>query len=1516
MLDGFPAHAIAIIGLAGRFPGSAGIDEFWRQIKDGVETLELLSDADLKAAGVPEALSSSPSYVAKCSTLQRADYFDAEFFGFSPRDAQILDPQQRIFLECAWEAIENAGYSGHAPELSVGVYAGASMNTYLVSQLLKNPDFVANVGGYQLMLGNDKDFLCTRVSYKLDLQGPSVAVQTACSTSLVAVEIACRALTHGECDLALAGGVSVTFPQRAGYLYEEGMILSPDGHCRPFDAEARGTRGGAGAGIVVLKRLTDAVADRDTIHAVIRGAAINNDGARKAGYTAPSVDGQVEVIATAQAMAGVDPRSISYIEAHGTGTTLGDPIEIAALTRVFRASTTERGFCRIGSVKANIGHLDAAAGVAALIKAVLMLEHRQIPPLVNFREANPLLHIGSSPFLVSTSSSDWNSDSGPRRAGVSSFGIGGTNAHVVLEEAPTAAPNDAVRDHYLLPISAKSAAALERVATRLADHLNACGDLSVNDVAWTLGVGRRAFEHRRAVVVKDRTDAIEQLKLAAASPASAGIHVGSRRPVAFLFTGQGSQRADMGVGLYESEPIYRQALDRCASILEKHLGANICDLTFGSSNDAAINETRLAQPLLFATEYALASLWIHWGAKPAAMLGHSIGEYVAAHLAGVMSLEDALEIVAERGRLMQSLPSGSMAAVSCAPEQLRGLLGDCVEIAALNAPQMCVISGETQSVGVLLRQLAMKNIDARPLRTSHAFHSAMMEPILDAFTQRVARVKLGLPQIPYVSNVTGEWIRPEEATSPAYYARHLRRTVQFASGIRTLAKDSSIYFLELGPGATLTTLTRLILGTEHAQGAVASLPQSGGDSERESMLRAAGRLWVAGIDVNWGNLYGGSLPRRIPLPTYPFERKRYWVDRSETSDSDEVSTSHAPASSVEHWLFAPTWIREASRHQGNPRIDGAWLLMARPGALADAIVQHMQRAGARPIVIEPGNDFRAIDAEHYQIRPGQSQDIASVVHSLGSENVTIRGAVYVMDELARSPAAGLGAYHALVALAEAVSGPPVRIMVATFGAEEVLDEPVHQPAAALTIGPVLTLPIEVPNLEMRSIDFGPLHETGSFAFVAKALVLEAASTDLENVIAWRGGRRWMRRLERISASGAADNGLPLKRGGVYLITGGLGGIGLTIARLFAASTSVRIVLTARTALPPRVEWDGWLAAHSPDDQTATIIRNIRQIEQMGSEVLTIAADVANFEQMERAIESVQTRWGRRVDGVVHAAGVPGAGQLSFLKGPGQVEAVLSPKVTGLGVLVRLLGDVPLDFVALMSSINSILGAPGLCDYASANGYLDAFVGSKECPATWCRVVSIDWGRWREIGMAANLEKADPKITSRFDPRLTISPGDGARAFAMAVNSSHKRVIIAPFDISKHITPLHRDDITRTISAGIAPSKDIEEKEASLDVGGTHAEPTNETERRIAEIWCSVLGVAEVGIDDNFLDLGGHSLLATRVLARIEKSLHVRLTLRDVFDHPTVRMLAVQASGSVSSAERAVESREDRVEIEF
>ncbi|HEY9850994.1 MAG TPA: beta-ketoacyl synthase N-terminal-like domain-containing protein [Leptolyngbyaceae cyanobacterium] len=875
--------AIAIIGMAGRFPGAKNVDEFWQNIRDGVESISFFSEEELRSLGIDESVVRDPRYVKAKGSLDDIELFDASFFGFNPREAEITDPQHRFFLESAWEALESAGYNPDTYEGSIGVYGGAgSFNTYFLNNLYPNRHLRESLGDYPLVIANDKDFLATRVAYKFNLKGPSITVQTACSTSLVAISMACQSLLNYQCDIALAGGVAIGVPQKTGYFYKEGMILSPDGHCRAFDAKAQGTVSGSGVGIVVLKRLEDAIADRDYIHAVIKGWAINNDGALKVGYTAPSIEGQAQAIADALALADVAPETVSYIEAHGTGTPLGDPIEIAALTQVFARETNKKGFCAIGSVKTNIGHLDTAAGVTGLIKTVQTLKHKLIPPSLHFTQPNPQIDFANSPFYVNTKLTEWKADKTPRRAGVSSFGIGGTNAHVVLEEAPNLEESSESRPAQLLVLSAKTSSALDKATINLADYLQQNTALNLADVAYTLQVGKKHFNHRRIIVGNDIEDCVNALKNLDSKRVFTSYQESKDRPVIFMFSGQGSQYVNMGWELYQVEATFREQIDLCSEILKPHLGMDLRDLLYPSEAEAAANQlkqTAITQPALFAIEYALAKLWMSWGINPVAAIGHSIGEYVAACLAGVFSLEDALLLVASRGRLMQTMPKGAMLAVPLTEQQIQPFLSDRIDLAVINGVSTSVVSGDSNSLEELQKKLTEKGIECRPLHTSHAFHSWMMEPILEPFTELVKKIQLKAPQIPYISNVTGTWITATEATDPSYYARHLRQTVRFAEGLQHLLKDPDKILLEVGPGRTLHTLAKQHPDKLSEQIILSSLrhPQDQ-QSDENFLLSTLGKLWLAGVQINWHNFYADEQRYRIPLPTYPFERQRYWIE--------------------------------------------------------------------------------------------------------------------------------------------------------------------------------------------------------------------------------------------------------------------------------------------------------------------------------------------------------------------------------------------------------------------------------------------------------------------------------------------------------------------------------------------------------------------------------------------------------------------------------------------------------------
>jgi acyl transferase domain-containing protein/thioesterase domain-containing protein/acyl carrier protein/protein-L-isoaspartate O-methyltransferase len=891
-------ESIAIIGMSGRFPGAKNIDEFWQNLKNGVESIAFFSDQELLASGIDPTLLKGANYVkAKGVLINDIAEFDAAFFGFSPKEAEITDPQQRLFLECAWEALENAGYNPQNYSGAIGVYGGVGVSSYLLQNLLANHNLRKTTGDYQLLINNDKDFLCTRVSYKLNLNGPSVTVQTACSTSLVATVMGCQNLLDYQCDMVLAGGTTLSLPNKAGYLYQEGMIMSPDGHCRAFDAKAQGTVGGSGVGIVVLKRLEDALRDGDYIHAVIKGAAINNDGALKIGYTAPSVEAQKQVIVEALDIAEISPETIGYVETHGTGTPLGDPIEIAALTQAFRISTDKKGYCAIGSVKTNVGHLDAAAGVTGLIKTVLSLKHHLIPPSLHFESPNPKLDLDNSPFYVNTELSDWKTDSYPRRAGVSSFGIGGTNAHVVLEEMPNQESRiknqKSNRPWQLLLLSTKTGSALETATNQLIEHLNQHPDLNIADVAYTYQVGRCAFSYRRMLVCQSLEDAVNTLETRRDDKRvlSRLFEDNEVSSVVFMFSGQGAQYVNMGLELYQTESVFREQVDRCAEFLKPLMGLDLRNVLYPTiqippnppletpTARGDLKQTTITQPALFVIEYALAQLWISWGIQPKAMIGHSIGEYVAACLAGVFTLEEALTLVAARGQLMQSIPPGTMLAVPLSEDEIRPLLPENIDLSAINIPSQCVVSGTIEVVEQFANKMAKQGLECQRLQTSHAFHSEMMSPILTPFLEQVQTIELKAPKIPFLSNVTGFWITHDEATDPHYWVKHIRQTVRFAAGLQLLLQETQYILLEVGPGRTLGTFAKRHPSKMAQQSVFTSLRHPENEqSDSAFLLNTLGQLWMAGITVNWSEFYANEQRHRLPLPTYPFERQRYWVE--------------------------------------------------------------------------------------------------------------------------------------------------------------------------------------------------------------------------------------------------------------------------------------------------------------------------------------------------------------------------------------------------------------------------------------------------------------------------------------------------------------------------------------------------------------------------------------------------------------------------------------------------------------
>ena len=1339
---------IAIVGMAGRFPGARDVEEFWTNVRDGVESLTTFSDEELLAAGVSAAQLADPDYVKSAFLMPEMDMFDAAFFGLSPRDASIMDPQQRHFLELTWSALEHAGHSVDRFDGSIGVFAGCGASTYLMQNLLTNPELVQSVGFFLLRhTGNDKDFLSTRVSYQMNLRGPSVNVQTACSTSLVAIHLAAQSLLNGECDMALAGGSTVRQPHQVGYVYKEGEIMSPDGHCRPFDERSEGTVFGSGAGVVVLRRLADAIRDGDTIHAVIKGSAINNDGSQKVGYLAPSVDGQAQAIAEAIAISGVDVESIAYVEAHGTGTPVGDPIEVAALNEAFRRSTDAVGFCGIGSLKSNIGHLDTAAGVASVIKTVQALKHGVMPPSLHFERPNPALGIEGSPFYVNASAKSWPATpDAPRRAGVSALGAGGTNAHVVLEQAPAVESSGAARDWQLMTLSAKTAAAADAACANLARQLRDEPGINLADAAFTLQMGRQAFAHRRTVVVRSASEGADVLAAMDPKRVLSGTAGEGKHTVAFMFAGGGAQYARMGADLYASEPVFRAEVDACLALLRPHLATDLKALMYAAPADAEratkeLERPSLALPALFITQYALAKQYMAWGIAPTAMIGHSMGEYTAATLAGVFSLADAIALVALRGRLFETLPQGGMLSVPLSADELRPLLGSELSLAVINAPELCVASGPVQAIEALERTLASQEVDARRIHINVAAHSAMLEPILAEFGAFFAKVRMSAPQLPFVSNVTGTWITPQEATDAKYWVRHLRGTVRFADGVGTLLADTERVLLEIGPGRTLATLAKA--HPESAGRAVLTTMRHPDDatSDVAFALGGLGQLWLAGVSPDWRALHGESRRRRIPLPTYPFERRKHWIAPGKGAVAAQTTGKRAD---VGEWFYQPSWKRTLPPAPSALASGTRVLLFRDSEGLGLALERRLREDGCTVIAAVPGDAFARRGDDVYAVRPASADDMAALVRAVAADGGMPSEIVHLWNA-APSAVDGFDAYaalkerafHSLLAFAQALVSEDVsaamRLTVVSSEMQQVAGERTLAPVKALLLGPTRVMSRELPNVKSRSVDV-VLPAAGSWqeSRLVRQLLAELAAEPAGETLALRGADRWAQSFENVRLE-TTDETPRLRERGTYLVTGGLGGIGLLVAERLAVAAKARLVLVGRGGLPARHEWQGWLDEHPAGDRTTRQIRAVQAIEAQGAEVLVMGADVADPAQMATVVREAKSRFGA-IHGAVHAAGVLHDAPIG-MKTIEEAESVLRPKVEGALALAGALAGEALDFLVLFSSRGSVAGVAGQVDYAAANAFLDAFA-HRAAALDGLPVTTINWSAWREVGMTA------------------------------------------------------------------------------------------------------------------------------------------------------------------------------------
>jgi len=1354
--NSFGDQDIAIVGMSLRFPGAKNPEEYWENLRDGVESVRFYGDEELLEEGVAPHLLKNPHYVKAGAPLDEMEYFDPEFFGFSPKEGGILDPQHRHFYECAWEALENAGHPPERFDGAIGVFAGCGMGAYFAFNLLTNPDLVDSVGLFLLRhTGNDKDFLSSRVSYSFDLKGPSVNVQTACSTSLVATHLACQSLLSGECDMALAGGSTIEIPHRVGYMYKEGEILSPDGHCRAFDQQSKGTIFGSGTGIVVLRRAEDAVNDGDHIYAIVKGTAINNDGSGKVGYLAPSVDGQAAAIAEALAVAEIDADSIGYVECHGTGTPVGDPIEVSALTQAFRETSERNGYCGIGSVKANIGHLDTAAGVASLIKASLALHHGKIPPSLNYTAPNPTIDFDNSPFYVNNTLQDWARGDTPLRAGVNSLGVGGTNAFAVVEEPVGRQPSDQpTRNQHLIVISARNRKSLDAQSQRLISHLQKHPEQSLADISYTLLVGRRRFEHRRVVACSNHEEAIHLLGQNDVQRVATYATESDHASVVFMFPGGGAQYPGMARDLYQREPVFREHMDKGIDLLKSRTGLDLNALLFAKEIDQDNLEQKLALPsiqlpAIFLIEFALVQLWKSLGIEPTALIGHSMGENTAACVAGVLTFEDALGLVRLRGELMDDVPEGGMLSVELSADELIKHLGESLDLASVNSPELSVASGSTQDLDELAERLDKLGIAHQKIRIDIAAHSRMLDGIFK-------------PAIPFISNRTGTWITDEQATDPDYWVEHLRNTVRFSDGVATLLNETDSVLLEVGPGNTLSSLSkhhpdsipqRIFSTLRHPEAEV---------KDDAYLITVLGRLWMSGVNLDPEFLWPNQRRCRVPLPTYAFQHNRYWIEPGKATSASEINYAHLEKLyDFDKWFYEPVWLQQGVLAEVSNSPD-TWLIFMDEAGYGKEISERLRNKGNHVIAVYEGDAYYKLENDQYRLSPelglegytalikdllatGKTPD--RILHLwLLTENESFRPGSSFFH---RNQEYG---FYSLFFLAKAFGNEDISMngmhwLVVSNGMQQVQDEMLSYPEKATVLGPCKVIPREFSGVTCMSIDIDvPVNKSETSLFGSKKptpfnrekildmLELELNTKPSDGAVAYRQGVRWEQRFQAISASESLEpTEQKLRKNAVYFITGGLRGIGFVIGKHLASQYNARLALVNRTPLPDRAEWDQWLIRHGYEDPISRGIRNVQKLEKTGAEVIVLSGDVTNAERMRKAVKEVHDSFGP-INGVFHAAGVV-KDNLIQIKTQTEIEEVFTPKIYGTMVLDEIFSKEPLDFMLLYSSTSTVIAPMGQIDYVAANAFLNAYALNQSQNKSRY-TVAVNWGVWSEVGMAA------------------------------------------------------------------------------------------------------------------------------------------------------------------------------------
>ncbi|OLP64678.1 Polyketide synthase PksJ [Bacillus pumilus] len=1510
---------IAIIGMAGKFPGAKNVEVFWRNLEKGQESISFFSDEELLEAGIDRQTFERSDYVRAKGVIDGPDLFDASFFGYSPGQAEMMDPQIRLLHEYAYKALEDAGYVQEDYKGKVGLFTGSTSNFQWIQRFASSLDSsmseLFEVGSL-----NDTYTVSTRIAHKLNLKGPALTLQTACSTSLVALHLACQSIANGDSDVALAGGVSILHPVRSGYIYQQNMVKSSDGHCRAFDDQADGTVGGDGVGLVALKALSEAIEDGDHIYAVIKGSAINNDGDQKVGFNAPSVEGQTRVIQDAIRQAGVSPDTIEYVETHGTGTSLGDPIEIEALTKAFQTEKTQ--FCRIGSVKTNIGHLDAAAGAAGLIKAVLSLQHQTFVPSLHFKTANENIAFERSPFFVNTERTDWKQpDAHLRRAGVSSFGMGGTNAHVILEEAPKRDRQQMPRSAELLVLSAKSKTSIEKMKEKLVNQIANDPTINLADAAYTLQTGRRSYGFRQAFVAKSRDDALRVLTEKQGKGIGKLMHSHMEdRKIIFMYSGQGNQYVDMGLDLYREEPYFKEQMDACFKAYEEATGRSLARILYPVPAEiekarAKLASTQYAQPAIFAIEYALSMLFIHWGIRPDAMIGYSFGELTAAAISGVYDLKDAMSMVAYRANAMQDAPAGVMMSVPLPEEKLTPMLPENVSLAVVN-DSSCIVSGREEAINEFEKELKNKRLMCMRLGGTIAAHSHVMEQAAEQFEEKIKPIKANKLRIPFMSNLSGDWMTETDAEDASYWKRQMTDTVRFAEGITNILQEENIQFIEIGPGQDLSVMVNRSLNGKNQQVCHVLRHAKQDVTDSEFLLGQIGRLWTHGLSIDWDRFQTNRQPLKMPLPTYAFDRTSYWYDASDRV-THVIPKETGTKLQMDEWFYTPHWETDLFPCTPSDATKaGTMLLFAERSTFGEKVAAELLTKRKEHIVIHQGDRFTKHHEKSYTIRAHDPSDYEKLLSHLLDDHVNVTDVWHLWGLSDRQSSqtekdwvmqAQQDSYYSLLYIGQAlkkyVFDQKVSLTVLSSLTYAIGGESELYPEKAIHLGPAMVISQETPNLRYRILDVDRPEENG----VQENRLLKLISDEVDQshkqlLTVYRRNKRYVRKFAKSTVPETEHAGL-VKKDGVYILIGGLGFIGLNIAQTLAEQTQGKLILTSRAGLPDRSEWQKWLDTHDEHDPTKKKMQRVMALEEAGAEVLIKKVDVRHREDIEQLISTVEASYGQ-IDGVIYAAGVTGDQSFRVMEQTDDAFSIphFEAKMNGVLHLDAVLGERSLDFCFVLSSLSPILGGLGFTAYTAVNHFIDAYVYERNLRSeTQWSVINFDGWEF-EDGKQPDLPIGD-EVTE------TLITEEEGKAIFERLLSLHQmeQIVISTTNLHDRI---HRyvDRLSREEESGHEHAEDGT-LYARPALSTNYVAPETELEKELSQHWQAFFKIDEIGVDDHFFEMGGDSLKAITFIGIIHRAFSVELTLPQFFQMPTIRLMAEYIAQADTAAYHVIEKAE-------